>query len=317
MSVVGSARLEDSLRFYRDVIGLDVEGPFALSGPEFEQHWRLPAGASANAALCRAGESPVGKVLLLDFPDLPRHPVRAPGQDRHLGVWNLNFYTLDIEAASRAMADRGYMLWSEPTRHDFAAEVGTPTEVLFEGPDGVVINLVQLPAQAGTRVGEMRAYLEERGTTPAGFTEVVTSAHCVRDMAAAVRFYRDVIGMDVLIDAILDKPEQNRFLHLPEDARTHSVFVKGDHMFGKIALSQPLNYEVDDLIAIAAPPNIGYLAMAFEVESVDWAIAQTLQLGGGVFSPPVDIDLPGFGRRRSAIVRAPSSGALQELIEHP
>ena len=33
--------------------------------------------------------------------------------------------------------------------------------------------------------------------------------------------------MEPLIDEILDRPEQNNFLSLPEDARTHVLFVKG------------------------------------------------------------------------------------------
>ena len=51
ISTLGVESLDRSLAFYRDVIGLTASQPVTWSGPEFEQHWQLPAGASAPAAL--------------------------------------------------------------------------------------------------------------------------------------------------------------------------------------------------------------------------------------------------------------------------
>jgi catechol 2,3-dioxygenase-like lactoylglutathione lyase family enzyme len=322
VAIVGVERLEPSLAFYRDTIGLEAGPETRWSGPAFERHWQLPAGSSARAVLLAFPGSSVGRILLLEFDSPARRHVRQPGEDRPLGIWNVNFYTYDIVAAANNVAAKGYQLWSRPTEHliqanEGAATVGEPTEVLFEGPDGVIINLVQLPESEGTRVGEMRRYLDRHGTTPTGYTEVVTSAHTVRDMAAAVRFYQEVLGMGVLIDAVIGSPVSNAFLHLPPDARTHSVFVKGEHMFGKIALSQPLNYEPLDIVERAAPPNIGYLAMGFRVPDLAAAEAACRRLAVTIFSEPVEIDLPGEGVRRAMVVRAPSSGALMQIAEGP
>jgi catechol 2,3-dioxygenase-like lactoylglutathione lyase family enzyme len=322
VAIVGVEQLEQSLAFYRDVIGLEASPVTRWSGHAFEQHWRLPPGSSARAVVLGFPGSSVGRILLLEFDAPNRQFVRQPGQDRPYGIWNLNFYTYDIAGAAGDVEARGYQLWSRPTEHLIAANagaatVGEPTEVLFEGPDGVIINLVQLPAGEGTRVGEMRRYLDQHGTTPTGYTEVVTSAHTVRDMAAAVRFYHEVLDMGVLIDAVIDSPVSNQFLHLPPHARTHSVFVKGGHMFGKIALGQPLNYDALDLVDRAVPPNIGYLAMGFRTPDLAAAEAACRRLGVAFFSEPIEVDLPGDGRRRAMVVRAPGSGALMQIAEGP
>ncbi|MFN8533572.1 MAG: VOC family protein [Dehalococcoidia bacterium] len=320
VAMVGTEHLEVSLPFYRDVIGLEAGEEIRWSGEAFEHHLRLPSGSSARAVLLGFPGSLTGRVLLVEFDSPDRVWVRQPGEDRPYGIWNLNFYTYDIARAADDVAAKGYQLWSQPTTHAFAAKegaatIGQPTEVLFEGPDGVVINLVELPAGEGTRVGEMRRYLDQHGTTPTGYTEVVTSAHTVRSMPHAVRFYQEALGMGVLIDATIDQPAQNAFLHLPTDARTHSTFMKGDHMFGKVALAQPLNYEAVDLGDRARPPNIGYLAMGFRVDDLAASEAACRALGVDFFSEPVEIDLPGEGRRRAMVVCAPGSGALMQIAE--
>jgi hypothetical protein len=188
--------------------------------------------------------------------------------------------------------------------------------MVFEGPDALPINLVQ-PAGGGegTRIGEVRRFLEEHGSTRTGFTQVVTTAHCVRSREEAVRFHQEVLGQEILIDEVFSKPESNHFLNLPSDAKTHVTFVKGDHLFGKVAFSNPLNYEVTDLVPDAVAPNIGYLAMGFQVASLATAQAAWERLGTEVFSGPAELELPAIGPRQVALVRCPGSGGLIQLIE--
>jgi hypothetical protein len=62
------------------------------------------------------------------------------------------------------------------------------------------------------------------------------------------------------------------------------------------------------------PPNRGYLAQTFVVADFDRAAATCRELGVEEFSPEMTTDLPGFGLRRTMVVRNPGSGALQELV---
>lgn len=310
-AVVGVADLDRSLAFYRGHLGLTVFEQGTWAGRDLERHWHLPPDAAADMAVLGFPGSDVGRVVLLRFGGDRRELIRTGAQRRFYGLFNLNFYCHDIDRAADHAQRSGYPLWTRPIRHELQPATGQPTEVLYEGPDGVPINLVELPAGEGTRVGEMRRYLDRHGTTPTGFTEVTTSSHCIRDHAAALAFHRDVLGQEPIIDERIDKPESNRLLGLDPGAVTRITFLRGGHDFGKVVLSSPVNYRPADLVPRAVAPNIGYLAMTFEVDDLDAAVTAT---GRPPYTPRHELTLPGFGPRAAALVHAPGSGALYQLV---
>ena len=312
--MIGVADLERSVSFYRDVIGLDAADPVDWSGRALERHMQLAPGTSVRAVVLSAGDSPVGRIILLDF-GAEATPIRAAQERSFLGLLNLNFYTRDIAASFRELVAAGCEPWTDPVPYEVGDGEGTPTEVILEGPDGVLINLVQPEGEPGSPVAEIRAYLDSRGTTATGHTEVVTTAHAVRSIDEALGFYVDVLGFEVWLDMEFAHVEGNRLLSLPDDARSRITFVKGHHAYGKIALIEGLDYEPVDLVPRAEPPAIGYLAMCFELDDLDGTLARMNARGGNVWTAPVELELPSFGLRRAAVVRTPGSGALTQLIE--
>jgi len=321
-AVIGCRDIDKSLAFYRDRIGLSVLADELLSGAAFRDFWHLNGGASARAILLGQGDEGVGQVLLLDFhlPEGSAKPVEIRDRSivRAYGCFNLNFYTADIHRDFEGLKKDGFVLWSDPVQHFFGDDVGDPIEGIFEGPDRVPINLVELATRdPATRVGQMRAYVEERGYTSAGFTPIVTSSHGVDSSERAMAWYEQVLNMKPLIDEVLGTPESNRLLNLPEDAKTRVVFMQGNHMFGKVVLSQPLNYECESLIKRAKPPNIGYLAQAFTVSDLEEAAGRCSALKVEILSKPQSTPWPGSGGVSAMLVRNPGSGALQVLMEDP
>jgi catechol 2,3-dioxygenase-like lactoylglutathione lyase family enzyme len=314
VAVLGTGDMDASLRLYRDMIGLDLVERRDWRGTGLEKHWGLPAGTTADAAFLQAGDSQVGRILLIDCPGTERKVVRANKEPWHYGLSNLNFYTADIHAAAEKFAAAGFQFWSEPKAHAMTPDVGTPIEVVFEGPDGVLINLVELATTAPkTRIGQMRAYVEKHGRTRTGFTPVVTTNHVLQSRERGKRFYEDVLLMRPLIDEELSSAEARHFLRLGEH-RIWTLFMQGNHMFGKIATSTPLDFTPPNTTPRAVPPNRGYLAQTFVVADFDRAAATCRELGVEEFSPEMTTDLPGFGPRRTMVVRNPGSGALQELV---
>ena len=322
VAVLGVEQLDRSIAFYRDEIGLDAGPVTDWRGSAFESLWGLPAGTTARCCLLGVPGGVVGRVLLVEFigaagRTLSRELIQRTPNSQVFGLANLNFYVRDAASAVRDLAARGYRFWSPPTQHSLDEKVGNPIEVIFDGPDGVAINLVELTSRdVSTRIGQMRAYVESHGYTRAGYTPVVTTSHVARSIAAARRFYEDVLQMGVLIDDELKAPHVNAFLRLPDDARTHITFMQGRHMFGKIALSEPLNYveRCEDLGPRARAPNIGYLAQMFEVADLDRAAAVCTSLRVEAVAARGPMELPGLGLRDQWMVRNPGSGALQWLV---
>ncbi|MCB2108868.1 MAG: hypothetical protein KDE14_14260 [Rhodobacteraceae bacterium] len=316
VAVIGAADLDKSLSFYRDAIGLTAHAPVHWQGDAFEKFWHLPAGSAGDAVFLELPGCEVGRVLLIQFNARERKEIRPADAARAFGLVNLNFYTDDIRADTEKMKALGYKFWSEPTYYDLSGSAGAPTEVIFDGPDSVAINFVELStSDPNTRIGQMRAYVQAHGRTAKGFTPVVTTSHCARDIKKATEFHAKVTKSGVLIDEIMASEKQNHFLRLPEKTRTAVRFIQGNHMFGKIALSQPLNYPCVDMVPTAVAPNIGYIAQMFVVKSLDEAETACTELKCEVYTPRMSMDIPGLGACQVLTVRNPGSGALQQIVQ--
>ncbi|MDH3978040.1 MAG: VOC family protein [Gammaproteobacteria bacterium] len=316
--VIGVENLDASLKFYGETVGLDVYKTWTWEGAEFEQYWNVPAGTTARCAFLGHGADPVGRVQLMEFdaPNYERKLVRSPEIRRATGLFNLNLYTSDMARDYANLKAQGFNFWSEPARNNFGPAVGETLEAAFDGPDGVVINMIELiSGDPNTVIGHILKFIEDYGRTPTGFTSVVTTAHSVFDMDKALEFYYGPTAMTLFLESILEGAETNSALCLPEHCRTLSVIVQGDHEYGKIALAVPMNYEVPDLTTTAVPPNIGYLAQSFQINDINEAASGCAAVGAEVFSAPTEIDLPGRGKCASMLVRNPGSGALQELFQ--
>lgn len=316
VAVIGVENMEKSVAFYRDVIGLSASTATIWEGEDFQKLWHLPPGSSAVAVFCELPGVNVGRILLLQFNAATRRRVRANEPSCTFGLKNLNFYCDDIRAETVKLKNLGYKFWSDPMHYHLSDTAGAPTEVIFEGPDGVVINLVELTSKdPNTRIGQMRAYVQQHGRTPRGFTPVVTTAHDVRNIAKAAEFGVKVLKGGILIDVVMSTPEQNLFQRLPEKSKTAVKFVQGNHMFGKVALCQPLNYACVDLVSAAVAPNIGYLSQIFMVKDLSEAETACKALRCDIYTPRMAVMIPGLGRTQSLIVRNPGSGALQHLVQ--
>lgn len=317
-AVISCRSLEASLGFYVDCIGF-AAGPIGIwEGNDFERFWNLPSGRTARTCVLTANNCAVGRVLLLEFSGADRRLIQALPNSQAIGLVNLNFYTADARAAVATLRSLGYSFWTEPTQHSLNAAVGNPIEVIFDGPDGVAMNLVELTSRdPGTRIGQMRAYVEQMGYTRQGFTPVVTTSHVTRSVDRACEFYEKTCGMGRLFEDLMTADHVNAFLRLPRGGRTKIVFMQGNHMFGKIAVSEPLNYldQCVDLQPAAHAPNIGYLAQIFEVRDLALSLAAAAASGAQRLTARRFATVPGLGARHQALMRNPGSGALTWLLE--
>jgi catechol 2,3-dioxygenase-like lactoylglutathione lyase family enzyme len=314
--VISVEDLDESLEFYAETLGLDVVETLTWQGPEFERYWQVPEGTTARCVFLGHGADPVGRIQLMEFDSPDRKLIRPAGIRRATGLFNLNLYTQDIKQDFLQLRSQGFDFWSEPAYNNFGPAVGETMELAFDGPDGVVINLVELLTEdPKTLIGHIHSFVSAYGRTPSGFTAVVTTAHSVLDMEKALAFYYGPLHMKLFVDSVLEGAETNAALNLAEDSRTHSVLVQGNHEYGKIALAAPLNYEIPNLVPDAVAPNIGYLAQSFQIADIDEAARACAEVGAEEFSPTIEIDLPGRGKCKTMLVRNPGSGALQELFQ--
>lgn len=315
-AIISVLDLDKSISFYQNHIGFKVKEKSIWKGQDFELMWKLPQGSQATVCFLEASKDPVGRILLIKFHNNNQHLIRKSKPARSYGLFNINFYTSSIYENYDNLYNLGYDFWSKPKKHKFTSGVGSPIEVVFEGPDGVLINLVELDTtDVNTSIGQMRKFLDSFGRTSNGFTPIVTSASCMRNIDKATEFFTKVLKMEVIIDETLKSKEYREFQRVPENGETKIRFVKGEHMFGKIAMSEPINYEIDDLVPISVAPNIGYLSQLFSVQNIHEAENNCKKLGIEFYLNTITTDIPGYGNVKTFIIKNPGSDALQQIIE--
>lgn len=315
--IVGSGNLKSSLDFYQGTLGYRVVGQTAWQASIAQALFGSETGRPLELTVVSADDTRGGRIGLLNFENERPRPVRQRNTRRGYGLVNVNYYVNDIHRAVRDIKAAGHELWSEPVSYTLDADGGQPIEVIFDGPDSVVMNLVQLgKSDPDSIVGRMKRFLDaNRPFSPRGFTNVATSQHCVLDMDLAIDFYVSVLGWRVVLDEIFGSAETNRMTKLPASAKTRVVFVEGSNPLGKVALTQPINYHVKSLAERTTLPAQGYLAQAFLCGSVEQVIDRAERLGAKALAPKVSVSFPGLtGPRPAVAIRHPASGALQLAI---
>lgn len=312
--VFGVSNLDQTTAFYRDVIGLDATDEELWSGPAFESLWQLPTGSSAKTRLFSLGNSPVGRILALEFDSSDRQLIALPDERTFRPYWNINLYVDDLDSTLSYLKSKACRVWSEPKEYYVTEDVGVWREAVVVGPDNITIVMLELPKDAKTKVGEI-SLGSNTARTPYGFTQIASTSHSVNSYGKAFAFYRDVIGMAPIFEEVMSEPDLNILNSRPKDGRTQWAFIKADDEYlGKIVISCPLNYSVPDRSQISVPPNIGYLAQGYVVDNMPKTLSACDALNTDTFSPCQVTKIPGVGEVQTIIIRNPGSGGLTLLI---
>ena len=143
---LGVRDLARSIEFYRDVLGFKVA--LEIRADDTAQTARLletPPGTRMRSAMLRKARSTVGQVELIQF-DPPLREARDPARAGDRGPFLLSFEVTgeELEAIARRLEARGVRCHGKPERVDIAGygRIGT---LVFRDPDGVLLELVELP----------------------------------------------------------------------------------------------------------------------------------------------------------------------------
>ena len=311
LAVFGVSDIDEATSFYRDVIGFDATDEVVWSGSEFEALWHLPKGSTARARLFSHGHSKVGRILALEFDAQDRVIISDSDERTFRAFWNINVYAEEIHSAVKHLKENNCDIWSEPYEYDVGGGVGAWMEAVILAPDNVTLVLIELPTEGG---GDMSADVGKdtaaKSKTKYGFSQIATTSHSVSSFDKAHAFYSAVLGMDTIVEQIMDDPRLNKLNSRPDDGRTRWAFMKGDDSLGKVVISHPMNYEVRNRTDVAVAPNIGYLAQGFSVSDINKVTPACAAVDAEIYSPLCAVDIPGVGPAKAIIARNPGSGGL-------
>lgn len=141
---ISTSDINRSLSFFRDVLGFSTTKPARHGGPLFEKITGMP-GALIDIAYV---EAPGHTFELLQY-HAPSEKVTSTLRPCDNGHLHLSFNVDDIEAMVARMRAAGF----EPVGPvQTALEAGGLKAIYTKGPDGLVIELMQPPAEK--RAGE-------------------------------------------------------------------------------------------------------------------------------------------------------------------
>ena len=144
---IAVSNMERSVAFYREILGFRETLDMPLRSPGLERLLRLRPGTTGRSVIMQQGLSMVGEVELVQFSPPPTTPTPAKGAGG-LGAFLLSFEVRgeELTAVYQRLVEKGIACYSEPQFVELPG-YGTMRAVIFEDPDGQMIELVELPSR--------------------------------------------------------------------------------------------------------------------------------------------------------------------------
>jgi hypothetical protein len=270
--------------------------------PDMLSFLGVSAAGPARETLLGLRGAEYGMVRLLDCATGTRQPViRSFGRPWETGGWfDLNARVDNIAAQFERLQDLGWGSVSDPIEYDFGPF--TVKEWLAYGPDGVVMALIERinpPLEPDKRPGRLGTHFN--------------STQIVDDIAAAQRFYQDVLGFTVMVEIndepMMPQPTPN-VLGVPNEiaARQHwniSMLQAPGATGGSIEIISLPGLSGRNFAPLANPPNRGIISHRFPVDDVKSLHNHLTSKLVDIVQPPQRLELSPFGQVQMMTARGP------------
>ncbi len=152
--------LDDSIHFYRDVLGMKVTLEATIDDESHIEYLRLHPNTSGRVAMLQVGP-PIGAVQLIEWSrtDLSSSPLRPGSPGAFLIAFELHEETMD-DFLVRVQKYQ-VLPWTLP-KTSTIPNYGTIRTVVIEDPDGLMIEILELPTRDS--IMKLRQQNENRGT---------------------------------------------------------------------------------------------------------------------------------------------------------
>jgi len=306
-AVVSVTDLDRSARFFIEIGGYEVRWRGDVDRDELTA-FGLPSAASGEALLLGPADADSGLVRLVRFDGVGRRPPMRPGSR----PWDTGcYFSLMVRMKGmQSIYDDAIALgwWTETPITYLEFGESKLNVVIFKGPDGLQVQgYERLSPALPAAVGDF-----ERMTRPFNIMQMV------RDRDVAYRFFTDVLGFATFYNGppyVADTPEYMP-LGIPVNLTTSVRYRAGivypePGEFGRMEMIEIMDLDGRDYAAECRAPNLGILAVRFEVEDLG-TLRKTLEARSRTdTASPQSYSLEPYGVVESIELTTPDGAAIQ------
>lgn len=309
-AVVSVTNLERTARFFREIGGYETKWQGPLDRGELAA-FGLPDSASGEALLLGPAGANTGLVRLVRFDNAgKRVPMRPGSRPWDTGCYfSLMARVKDMQAVYDDAIAMGW--WTETPITYLEFGESKLNVVIFKGPDGLQVQgYERLSPPLPDAVGEF-----ERMTRPFNIMQMV------RDRDVAYDFFSRTLGFATFYNGspyVAKEPEYMP-LGIPYNLTTSVRYRAGivfpvPGEFGRMEMIEVMDLDGRDYSDRCQAPNLGILAVRFEVEDLDELAATLAQRGQQPGDKAVTLKLAPYGTFEVLNVTTPD-GALIQFLE--
>lgn len=134
--------LDRSVRFYRDVLGLQYQGEIMMEGKETEAMFQRANCKARVAYLNGSTQLNMPPVELIQF--IEDEIDHKPMELFAASISELCFYAKDADAVYEKLKEQGVECFSAPQKFDFRQSgFGRSKAFYFRDPDGIILEVMQ------------------------------------------------------------------------------------------------------------------------------------------------------------------------------
>jgi catechol 2,3-dioxygenase-like lactoylglutathione lyase family enzyme len=312
-AVISVTDLDASARFFTDIGGYRVKWRGRMRASELAA-FGLEPGASGVALLLGPAGAETGLVRLVRFDNAgPREPMRPGARAWDTGCYfSLMVRAKDLQSVYDDAIRMGWWTETPITYLEFGAS--KLNVVIFRGPDGIQVQAYErLSPPLPEGVGEFT-----RLTRPFNIMQMVQS----RDRAYG--FFADVLGFDTFYAGepyVASEPEFMP-LGIPYNLTTSVGYQAGivypvPGEYGRMEMIEIMGLDGRDYSDRCHAPNLGLLAVRFEIDSLDLLDERLAARGYAADGERRDVHISPYGPFEVRNVSTPDGALIQFLLTDP
>lgn len=257
--------------------------------PNLIAAWNLPSETTAEYLLIRNPGSKKGLIRFVKFNNVEQKLIRPAGQVWDIGaIFDINTRVINIDEKFDILQKRGWHAYSRPVEYGFANF--TVSEVLMQGPDGIVLAMIERIAPAL----EGWPHLKK-------ISRSFNSTFIVKDHKATAKFFNEVLGFKTYLEVHEEtRASGESVLGLPHNvSANHPLDVYIMHPNGtndgSIEFVTLRGLEGNDYSSRSAPQNLGISVLRFPVTDINSKATELKAKGVVLTVPPTKITLNPYG----------------------